>query len=382
MDLFSRWIECTLIRKTNAQTIRKELSELVFLRFGASEVSHSDNGTEFKNKALNNFLEERGVTHTTIPLYYSRANPVERVNRTIKTMITSYLENNHRDSDLHVPELTYAYNTSVQVSTGWSPAFLNLGRQPASPLSLRRREERAAEEHAESADIENWRTRILVLPDVQQIAADNASKAQKRQARYYNASRRAVRYNLGDKVRKRNCVLSSALQGVTAELPPPKFAGAYMIAAQLGPNMYEVIDQDGKSVGKFHVEDLKPFHWRSASEENSEGEQAEASPSEISEERNASFTSHSANAEAPEAEVHPRKWGRPRKARLVVKRTPRFLDRRVNKRTLVADGADERPTQPSTSDAAPPLPRPRRRPAGSKNTYLEIRTGRKTIAVT
>ena len=64
--------------------------------------------------------------------------------------------------------------------------------------------------------------------------------------------------------------------------------------------MYEVVDQDGKSVGKVHVDDIKPFHGRTASKENSEGEQAGASPSEISKERNASFTSHSANAEVPE----------------------------------------------------------------------------------
>ena len=51
----------------------------------------------FKNKGVDKFLEERGVTHTTIPPYYAQANPVERVNRTIKTMITSYLENNHGD---------------------------------------------------------------------------------------------------------------------------------------------------------------------------------------------------------------------------------------------------------------------------------------------
>ena len=69
-------------------------------------------------------------------------------------MITSYLENNHRDWDLHVSELTYAYNTAVQESTGWSSAFLNLGRQPALPVSLRLRKERAAEEPAESVDIE------------------------------------------------------------------------------------------------------------------------------------------------------------------------------------------------------------------------------------
>ena len=135
-------------------------------------------------------------------------------------MIMSYHEKNHRDCDLLVPELTYAYNTAVQESTRWSPVFLNLGRQPAPPISLRRREERAAEEHAESADIENWRTRMLALPDVQQISADYASKAQKRQARYYNASRRKVRYNLGDKVWKRNRVLSSALKGVAAKLAP------------------------------------------------------------------------------------------------------------------------------------------------------------------
>ena len=77
MDLFSRWIECAPIRKANAQTIRKELSGRVFLRFGLPEVFHSDNGTEFKNKVLDNFLEERGVTHTTIPPYHAQANPVE-----------------------------------------------------------------------------------------------------------------------------------------------------------------------------------------------------------------------------------------------------------------------------------------------------------------
>ena len=98
VDLFSRWIECAPIRKTNAQTIRKELSERVFLPFGLPEVFHSDNGTEFNNKALDTFLEESGVTYTTIPPYHTQPNLLMRVNRTIKTMITSYLENNQRDA--------------------------------------------------------------------------------------------------------------------------------------------------------------------------------------------------------------------------------------------------------------------------------------------
>ena len=157
---------------------------------------------------------------------------------------------------------------------------------------------------------------MLVLLVVQQIAVDNASKAQKPQARYYNASRRKVRYNLGDKIWMRNRVLSTALQSVDTKLAPLKFVGPYTIAAQLGPNVYDVVNQNGKCVGKAHAKDLKPFHGMTASKEKSEGEQAEAIPSEISEERNASFTSHSINAEVPEAKAHPRNGGRPRKPRL------------------------------------------------------------------
>ena len=82
--------------------------------------------------------------------------------------------------------------------------------------------------------------------------------------------------------------------------------------------MYEVVDQDGKSVGKVHVEDLKPVHERTASDEDSQEKQAEASPPEVSEEQDASTNNkrHSANARIPETEAHPRKRGRPRKARL------------------------------------------------------------------
>ena len=91
------------------------------------EVFHSDNVTEFKNKALDKFLEERGVTHTTIPPYHAQANSVKRVDRTIKTMITSFLQDNHCDWDSHVPELTYAYNTVGQVDR-CEPSFPKSGQ--------------------------------------------------------------------------------------------------------------------------------------------------------------------------------------------------------------------------------------------------------------
>ncbi|CAB0045368.1 unnamed protein product, partial [Trichogramma brassicae] len=44
-------------------------------------------------------------------------NPTERANRTIKTMIASYVGANHRDWDKHLHELRHAMNTAVQSST-------------------------------------------------------------------------------------------------------------------------------------------------------------------------------------------------------------------------------------------------------------------------
>ena len=83
----------------------KELVERVFLRYGTPEVFLSDNGTEFKNRVIDEFLTKKGVHHTTIPPYLPRANPVERVNRNnmLKTMIVSFIEESHQrwDEDQH-----------------------------------------------------------------------------------------------------------------------------------------------------------------------------------------------------------------------------------------------------------------------------------------
>ena len=82
-DLFTRWVECVPIRKANARTILKEFKERVVLRFGTPEVFLSDNGTEFKNKAVDEYLAGIGVHHSTTPPYLPQANPVERVYRTL-----------------------------------------------------------------------------------------------------------------------------------------------------------------------------------------------------------------------------------------------------------------------------------------------------------
>ena len=75
------------MRKANAKTIRKECKERVVLRYGTPEVFLSDNGTEFKNQVIDNYLAEIGTHHSHTPPYHPQANPVESVNRTLKTVL-------------------------------------------------------------------------------------------------------------------------------------------------------------------------------------------------------------------------------------------------------------------------------------------------------
>ena len=49
---FTKWIKCFPIRMANGPTIRKAFEDLIVSRWGTSEVIHTDKGTEFTNRLL------------------------------------------------------------------------------------------------------------------------------------------------------------------------------------------------------------------------------------------------------------------------------------------------------------------------------------------
>ncbi|KMQ84618.1 reverse ribonuclease integrase [Lasius niger] len=98
-DLFTKWVECKALRSATGSKISEALEELVISQWGAPKFLLTDNGTEFLNKVIKAFTEEHNITHTTVPPYHPKANPVERVNRISKTMIISFIDKDHRAWD-------------------------------------------------------------------------------------------------------------------------------------------------------------------------------------------------------------------------------------------------------------------------------------------
>nr|XP_012235715.1 PREDICTED: uncharacterized protein LOC105679947 [Linepithema humile] len=113
------------LRAAKGPKIKEALEDLVITRWGTPKFLLTDNGTEFVNRVMTDFAEENKITHTTVPPYHPQANPVERVNRILKTMIIAYIGKDHRDWDKHLADFRLAYNTAAHSSLGTSPAFLN-----------------------------------------------------------------------------------------------------------------------------------------------------------------------------------------------------------------------------------------------------------------
>jgi hypothetical protein len=61
---------------------------------------------------------------------------VERVNRTLADIIASYVSKEPTKWSDFLPSSTFAYNTAVHSSTGYTPFYLMYGREATEPQDM------------------------------------------------------------------------------------------------------------------------------------------------------------------------------------------------------------------------------------------------------
>ena len=156
----------------------------------------------------------------------------ERANRTLEEMLRSYVNITQSDWDEHLSVLEMAYNNSKQISTGFSPFYLNTGQEIQMPLDLALGAARACK-NPEAAD------RIAELHKNLQSAKDNIRKAQQRQGHYVDQHRRDIIFKVDDQV-----LLSTEHLKLLGDNRSIKFAnrfiGPFKIKRVVGNNAYEL----------------------------------------------------------------------------------------------------------------------------------------------
>ncbi|CAB3240797.1 unnamed protein product [Arctia plantaginis] len=187
------------------------------------------------------------------PKYTPQVNNVERYNRTIITSISTFVNDDHRTWDLHLPEIQFAINNSVNEVTGFTPSFLVHGREVVTCGSHYVDNDNSNEILFLPRDIyaENLGYLAEIFNKVQVSLWNNYQKSCQR----YNLRRKHVEFNVGDEVWKR-CFFQSDKGARFSKKLAPKFEKC-RVTEKRSPLVYVLEDMNGRNLGAWHVKDLK-----------------------------------------------------------------------------------------------------------------------------
>lgn len=118
------------------------VADIIFLawmkRYGCPNEIHSDQGRQYESslfRELCRLLEVKKCC--TAPLHARSDGMVERMNRTVKEMLSKYTKPVYqRGWDIHLDFLTMAYNNTPHESTGVTPHRIVYGEEIRLPLDV------------------------------------------------------------------------------------------------------------------------------------------------------------------------------------------------------------------------------------------------------
>lgn len=272
-DYFSKFVIMVPLSTITAKKIISEIEERVFLLFGVPEYLIADNGVQYgRSRDFRTFLHEYGVKLMPNAYYTPQNNPTERVNRTMKTMLTAFIDEDQRGWEEHLQYIAAACRTSEHLATSQTPYFINFGREMIDDgreharMRVRRglaQESEEAEENNEGTSGEeeedNVQSRLTKLNRLREQVEQHLARAEATARRYYNVRRRDVEYQVGDMVWRREFPTSDTTKHFSVKLAR-KFRGPFRVKQRLGKNVYTLEDANGVDLGNWHVKDLKSDH--------------------------------------------------------------------------------------------------------------------------
>ena len=181
-------------------------------RYGVAEIVMSDQGREFINKVNLELFLLCGTDHRISSAYHPQTNGLdERMNQTLKGSLVKFANNNQDDYDVHIKSVLFAYRTSKNDSTKFTPVQLMFGRAPVLPIEIEiQSKPNSADSCADQVEgaPPDFEKKVCIMMDIRNQVKVQATldidKAQDRQKKAYNAKHQPLRFEEGDSVLLRN----------------------------------------------------------------------------------------------------------------------------------------------------------------------------------
>ena len=135
-DHFTKYTVLYTMADMTAETVANKIVEFSMI-FGLPESILSDQGAQFQSQLLESLWEALDIHQLrTSPFHPQTDGLTERINRTVKEMLTHFVNEAQSDWDEKLHKLAFAYNTSVHSTTEFSPYELLFGRKAKVSLDL------------------------------------------------------------------------------------------------------------------------------------------------------------------------------------------------------------------------------------------------------
>uniref|UniRef100_A0A669B7F8 Integrase catalytic domain-containing protein n=1 Tax=Oreochromis niloticus TaxID=8128 RepID=A0A669B7F8_ORENI len=130
VDYATRYPEAVPLRNISA----KSVAQSVVSGHLPSQIL-TDQGTSFMSRTLRELYELLGIKSIRTSVYHPQTDGlVERLNKTLKSMIHKFITEDERNWDRWLDPLLFAVREVPQASTGFSPFELLFGRKPRGVL--------------------------------------------------------------------------------------------------------------------------------------------------------------------------------------------------------------------------------------------------------
>lgn len=253
LDHFSKFVFLKPMRSATAVEVVKYLEADIFHVFGVPEVIVSDNGRQFVSETFSDLLKRYGVKHMRTAVYAPQVNSSERVNRSMLSIIRSYLgDADQRLWDTHVSKAAFALRSAFHEAIQMEPYRAVFGQsmiQHGDSYGILRKLGTIAEPET---DVLTNDVRFQLL---RRKITTSLKQAYEKGKMVYNMRTRKVNYKIGQCVYRKNFKLSNALNNYSAKLAP-KYVKS-IVLKEIGNSLYELGDINGKPVGIYHAANIR-----------------------------------------------------------------------------------------------------------------------------
>jgi hypothetical protein len=257
VDYLAKWAIVKVVPKASAKEVVDFFVRNVVLQHGAPVSYISDRGKCLSASFAEELYEALQTNHLVTAAYHPQCNGlVEQYNHTFAEMLSMYVNSYRNDWDGLVDFVTFAYNTSRQESTGFSPFYLLYGREAVLPVdvALGNNPEMDNGEDGSSACI---RQLTSELPTIRDEVKRRLAQIQYKQKTRYERRRRSVNFAVGDLVLIYRPIRKKGRSTKFLH----RYFGPYKIVRRVSDLNYIVEPLRGrrKKQDCVHVSHLKPF---------------------------------------------------------------------------------------------------------------------------